>query len=219
MAIRADHLDFVALNHIQINMGFKQFVLLIMILAGCVPFGFSQGKLVFLNGREKRFSTAEVRGEFVVYKPEGNLSDRFRKADRYNVFSIVRDSSGEELIYNPDTLVDDDPKVEEAREYIKGEQYAMRVYKKPINTITGVAAGAAGSFAGYYGLVVPIVYSAVIGRFDPKIPSADKTVYSESFIAGYQRKSRNIKIKNSLIGGGIGFAVGLTTLILVLGND
>ncbi|OQA06424.1 MAG: hypothetical protein BWY67_01960 [Bacteroidetes bacterium ADurb.Bin397] len=96
----------------------------------------------------------------------------------------------------------------------------MAIYKKPLNTVGGVASGVAGSIVGFYGLPVPLVYATIVGRFNPKLPKSERAnVHSEAFLAGYEKKSRNIKIKQSMIGGGIGFAVGITALILILGND
>lgn len=199
----------------------------------------AQGKLIMLNGKEKRFSTAEVKGEIIVYQPEDTTRNVNRKVDKYDVFAIVRADGSEEIIYNPDTVTGEDPTVAEVRDYIKGERFASQVYRKPLNLISGIAVGGAGSIIGFYGLIVPVVYPAVLGRFTPDIkepiaynfnettrkfdPISEGTStninVSEAFSAGYGKKARNLKIKNSLIGGGIGFAVGITALILVLGND
>jgi len=180
----------------------------------------AQGKLVFLNGKEKRFSTAEVKGEYIVYQPEGSSKTWPRKADKYNVFSILKDDGTEEIIYTPDTSDGGDPTIEEVRDYIKGEKHAVEVYRKPMNLIGGIAVGVAGSAAGFYGIPVPLVYTTVLGLFDPKLPRSERDlVNSEAYIAGYKRKAKNMKIKNSLIGGGIGFSVGLAAFIIILGND
>jgi hypothetical protein len=180
----------------------------------------AQGKLLYMNGKEKRFTTAEVRGDQIVYRPEGASGEVTRHAEIYNIFSIIRDNGTEEIIYTPDTITGDDPPAEEVRDYIMGEQHAMAVYKKPLNTVGGVASGVAGSIVGFYGLPVPLVYATIVGRFNPKLPKSERSnVHSEAFLAGYEKKSRNIKIKQSMIGGGIGFAVGITALILILGND
>ena len=200
---------------------------------------YSQGRIILLNGKEKQFRTAEVKGELIEYQPVDSTRN-LRKIDKYDVFSLLHDNGTEELIYNPDTVSGEDPTIDEARDYIKGERYAAMVYRKPLNFISGVAVGGAGSILGFYGLIVPVVYPAVLGRFTPKLktpiehnyntttgkfeslasPDATPNIaVTESFSAGYGKKARNMKIKNSLIGGGIGFAVGFSVLILVLGED
>src|SRR6187200_3090079 len=97
---------------------------------------FAQGKIVMLNGNEKLFKTAEVKGEMIEYQPQGSSKPGFKKLDKYDVFSIVRDSSGEEIIYTPDTVSGDDPTAAEVRDYIIGERYTAFSYNKPANFVT-----------------------------------------------------------------------------------
>lgn len=201
-------------------MNYRILLSLIGLLTGWASTSLAQGKLLYLNGKEKRFITAEVKGESIVYKPEGASGEVYRHADKYNVFAIIRDDGTEQVIYEPDTINTDDPPVAEIRDYIKGEQHAVAIYKKPMNLAGGIISGAAGSLIGFYGLPVPLLYATIVGRVTPKIPANERqNNYSEAFVAGYEKKSRNIKVKNSMIGGGIGFAVGISALILILGND
>lgn len=201
-------------------MNYRILLSLVWLMTGYVSVTLAQGKLLYLNGKEKRFITAEVKGESIVYKPEGASGEVYRHADKYNVFAIVRDDGTEQVIYEPDTVNTDDPPVAEIRDYIKGEQHAVSIYKKPMNLAGGIISGAAGSLIGFYGLPIPLVYTTIVGRVTPKLPANERqNNYSEAFIAGYEKKSRNIKVKNSMIGGGIGFALGISALILILGND
>jgi hypothetical protein len=182
--------------------------------------GYAQGTIVFLNGKEKRFEAAEIKGEYLHYSVEGDTMDFKKVVDRYNVFSLKYDNGTEDVLYKPDTTYGEDPSVEEVRDYIKGEQYAMKRYRKPMNFISGVGVGLASSAAGFYGIPIPLAYSTVLGRFDPKVPAnEDGSIQSESFKMGYQKKARNIKIKNSLLGGAVGFAVGITALVVIFSND
>lgn len=200
-------------------MRFKTLFIFGLLSALFVNDSIAQGKLVFLNGKEKRFVTAEVKGEFIVYQPEGTKKPTSKRADLYNVFSIYKDDGSEQIVYNPDTA-DGDPSVLEVRDYILGEKFADSTYRKPMNFIGGVAVGLGSSAAGFYGIPIPLVYTTIIGQFNPKMPkTTSEIVPSEAYIAGYKRKARNMKIKSSLIGGVIGFGVGITTLVLVLGNE
>ncbi len=179
-----------------------------------------QGKLVFLNGKVRHFDKAEVVGDFIVYQPEGQGKASLRKADKFNVFSIVNDDGSEMVIYDPDTSEGGDPSVAEVRDYIKGEQHAGIMYKKPMNVIGGVAVGVAGSTVGFFGIPVPFVYTTIVGSVNPKLPKAERNMnFSEAYVAGYQRKARNTKIKHSLIGGGIGFTVGIAVFAIILSNN
>jgi len=193
-------------------------VISLLVLAGSDII--AQGTILFLNGKERRFSTAEVRGEYIIYTPEDKPDSWLRRADKYNVFSIIRDSTGEEILYQPDTTDGEDPPVEEVRDYIKGEQYASQTYSKPATKGTSLYVGVAGGMVGFYGLPVPIVYSTILGRINPKFPDKDfSTEQSEAFKAGYVKKARNIKIKQSLIFGGVGFTISAAWFAFVFAND
>ena len=200
-------------------MVFRNFIIITLLAFASPLLSLAQGKIIYLNGKEKRFETAEVRGEYIVYQPEGSTKEWSRKSDRYNVFSLQRDNGTEEIIYAPDTSEGGDPSVEEVRDYIKGERFAMQVYSKPLNFGAGLYVGVGSSLAGFYGIPVPLVYSTILGLRNPKVPKELRGEnYSEAFVAGYQKKSRNIKIKKSLLGGGIGFSVGVAWFIILSNN-
>lgn len=212
-------------------------------LTGCFQYaGYAQGTLIYLNGKEKRFSSAELKGEYIVYKPEKTDKGEqgIKKADKYNVFSILKDDGTEEVIYNPDTSFEDEPTVAEIRDYIKGEKYAAVQYNKPANFVTSMQIGFISGILlpPFYGIAAPIIYPGVLGLFPPKVktpltyqydektrtysaisgPEAGEKVVSDSFAAGYGRKARNIKMKHGLIGGAIGFSISATAMLLLLGN-
>ncbi|MFZ9944036.1 MAG: hypothetical protein ACO3O0_10525, partial [Bacteroidia bacterium] len=89
-------------------------------------------------------------------------------------------------------------------------------YKKPLNLISGIGVGAGASLLGFYGIPFPVVYSTLLGRVSPKLPKSHRdAVHSEAFVSGYEKKARTLKINKSLLGGGIGFAIGITALILI----
>src|SRR5688572_4388801 len=113
---------------------------------------FAQGKIVLLNGKEKLFKSAEIKGEVIEYQPQGTTKPGFKKLDKFDVFSIVRDSTGEEIIYAPDTVTGEDPTIAEVRDYIIGERYAAFSYNKPANFVTGLEVGVISGFA------LPIFY-------------------------------------------------------------
>jgi hypothetical protein len=178
---------------------------------------YGQGTMLYLNGKQKRFATAEVKGDFIVYKPEGNQTEGVKKLEKFDVFALQFDDGRETVIYEPDTSYGD-PTVLQVRDYIKGEQLADSIYKKPLNFIGGVAFGAGGAlWSLFYGPIIPIVYATGISFATPKIPQSEleREVRSEDFIAGYERKARNKKTKNALLGGAIGFGVTAGVLLLI----
>jgi len=160
--------------------------------------------------------SAEVKGDFVIYRPEGPHKDGIKKMEKFDIFSFQFDDGTEQIIYEPDTSYGD-PTVEQAREYVKGEQFADSIYKKPMNLIGGIASGAAGSILVFYAPIVPAVYATTISLFTPHLPKneLEKEVRSEDFIAGYERKARNKKTKSALLGGVIGLGIGLSVLAAI----
>ncbi len=144
-----------------------------------------------------------------------------RRLNRYDLFSVIRAGGGEEVLYDPDTTAESgDPTEEEVRHYIKGEQYAMKAYHKPIHRPAGAAVGLASSFGGLYGPLGVFAYAMVISRHNPKhVPptdTIDPAVFgTDEFVRGYQKYARNKKARQSLIWGGIGFAVGFPVFLAI----
>ena len=181
------------------------------------PHSFGQGTIQMLNGKEKRYMSYQIQEEYVLFQPEAKPDSWKKRLDRFNVFSIIPDKGEEVVIYNPDTTDGLEPSVAEARDFILGEKLAIGEYKKPLNLISGIGVGAGASLLGFYGIPFPVVYSTLLGRVSPKLPKSHRdAVHSEAFVSGYEKKARTLKINKSLLGGGIGFAVGITTLILLV---
>jgi hypothetical protein len=188
---------------------------LIWIVSSFCAFG--QGTIQMLNGKEKRYINYQIQDEYVVFQRESNPEGSKKRIDRFNVFSIIPDNGQEVVVYDPDTTDGIDLSIMEARDFIAGEKLALLKYNEPDGYVVGFQLGLFCSTLGFYGIPIPVVYSTLLGRFSPKFPEThgDK-VYSEAFVAGYQKKARTMKINKSLLGGGIGFAVGLTALILIV---
>lgn len=210
----------------------KPACLLLLFLFSCVTFVKAQNKILLLDGRVKEAKQYELKGDDVFYKRSDaeDKSRKFflwktiwpdnklRKLYKYDVFSVTKADGAEEVFYDPDP-VDGDPGVPQVRNYIKGEQYGMAVYHKPWNKVGGGIAGFASSIAGYYGPAGVFLYAMVVSRFNPQtIPPTTliepEVFNSEEFKTGYTKYARNKKIKDSLIFGGIGFAVGFPIFYL-----
>ena len=200
-------------------MKIQQAILVFLISAICAPLSYGQGTIQMLNGKQKRYMTYQVQDEYVLFQPESKPDSWKKRLDRYNVFSITPDNGAEIVVYDPDTTDGLEPNVEEARQFIAGEKLALSEYRKPMNVISGIGVGIGSSFAQFYGIPGPAVYSAILGRVSPKLPKSHRGIeHPEPFIAGYQKQARTMKINKSLLGGGIGFAVGFAALAVFLAD-
>jgi hypothetical protein len=182
----------------------------------------AQGHMQLLNGKERRYTNASVKGEFIIYEPEGKTG-KSKKINRFDVFSLNPDNGPEEVLYTPDTTYDDEPSVEEVRDYVNGEKLALSYYREHprfagSQLYFGFYSGFFGSLLGYYGAAVVPIYAMGVDRFGPDLPKERMDEWNESpaFVTGYEKVMRNKKVKNSLIGGAIGFTVGITTLAVIL---
>jgi hypothetical protein len=177
----------------------------------------AQGTIQMISGKMIKVDYYSVGDLFVSYKKQGDKRGNTKAVDRYDVFSIIKADSSEQVIYVPaDSL---DYTVEEARQYIRGEQAAHLYYKKPANGISAAAVGLGASILSFYALPVPMIYAVALGRFNPKINQLPRDIdpqlaATDPFKFGYQKAARNTKIQQSLKWGYISLGVGLTALII-----
>lgn len=176
----------------------------------------SQHTILLLSGKQIQAESYTTGDMFVSYKKPGDTRNSLRVIDRFDVFAVKHADGTEEIIYSPDSS---DFTVEEARQYIQGEQVADSMYRKPSTAWTSAALGAGSSILSFYALPVPFLYSVVLGRFNPKnlqLPDGidTKLSTSEPFVFGYQKAARNLKIQRSLKWGYISLGVGLTAFII-----
>ena len=195
--------------------------LTVFILLNLIAFK-SEGqiKIQMINGKvfeAVNYSTGDM---YINYKKPGTGRWLNKKVDRYDVFSILKADGTEEMIYQADSL---DFSIEEARQYIKGEQAALKYYRRPTNAIGAAAIGVGSSVLSFYGLPVPMIYSVIIGRFNTKkiqVPeSYDKQISgTEPFRLGYQKTARNMKIQQSLKWGYVSLGVSIAAILLYENN-
>ncbi|MCC6385623.1 MAG: hypothetical protein IT241_10760 [Bacteroidia bacterium] len=143
--------------------------------------------------------------------------------DRYEVFSIQKADGSEEIVYDPDTINEADPNVEQVRRFISGQQYGMDLYHPGWTKIGGTVAGVGSGFIGFYGPPGIFAYVLVAGKINTrKIPESaeiDPVVFnSEEFRLGYKKYTRNKIIRDGLIWGGIGFAVAFPAFYFIYHN-
>lgn len=177
----------------------------------------AQQRILLLNGKYIPIESFQLNEDFITYKKANDTRKKMRSVDRFDVYSIETEGGEEKIIYTPaDSL---DFTIEEARIYIQGEQIASEYYKAKGASITSAVVGVGSSLLSFYAIPVPMIYSIVIGRFNPKkmhLPeNFDPTISShEAFKYGYEKSARNTKIQTSLKWGYISLGVGLTGLII-----
>ena len=162
---------------------------------------FSQQKMLLLNGNVIEIKSYVEDELYISYKKPDDHSKKTRIIEKYDVFSITKEDSSEVLIFKADSLTFT---VEEARNYIRGEQAAQKYYHKPANKWVAGIFGASASLLSFYSLPAPMLYGVVVGRFNPKemqIPEGYDKPYSskEEYRYGYNKKARNIKIQQHMV--------------------
>ncbi|MBK7964729.1 MAG: hypothetical protein IPK10_05180 [Bacteroidetes bacterium] len=177
----------------------------------------AQQRILLLSGKYISIESYQLGSDLLTYKKTNDKRKKLRIVDRYDVFSIETEGQGEQIIYTPaDSL---DFSIEEARLYIQGEQVASEYYKARGASISSAIVGAGSGFLSFYAIPVPMIYSIVLGRFNPKkmkLPeNFDQNIANtEAFQFGYKKSARNTKIQQSLKWGYISLGVSLTGLIL-----
>ncbi|MBL7882735.1 MAG: hypothetical protein JNL69_01600 [Bacteroidia bacterium] len=180
--------------------------------------------VLLLNGTVIISTVVDTTNGVLTIKNKKN-PNKNHVIDNERVFSI-RNSSGENIIYTYDTLIGNEFTVEEMRYFIKGEQDAEKGFKAYGslygNLALGIASGLTGSF---FCPIPPFAFVALSGL--PKVKIKHKTVSNleylkqDPYLMGYERVARKKRKVQSLIGGGVGLAVGLGTwgVLKSTGND
>ncbi len=178
----------------------------------------AQHNMLMLNGRKVSMTEYRITGDEIKYSIVSEKHTRHRSADRYDVFSITAPDGKETILYSPiDSL---DFSIEEARQFISGEQ-AGRSYhmRKGRTEVLSAAVGIGSGFLGFYSLPVPMIYSVIVGRFNPshlRVPEGvdPEARTTEAYRMGYDKGVRNLRIQRAMKWGYIGLGAGLTGLLI-----
>jgi len=142
-------------------------ILFAIILTAISLRGFSQDTIQLINGKKIVASSISVEENQVSYRKVN--SEVVKKVKNFRVFSVLYKDGTEKVIFTSDTLDPMDFKVEEMRNFIKGEQDATLLYKTYVVPAVGVAVGAASGLLAFYGVVGPPLYATVLGYTTPNI--------------------------------------------------
>lgn len=176
----------------------------------------AQENMLLINGKIVEIKDHTANDDYIFYHRTNDLRNRSRVAEKIDIFSIKKSDGSEEIIFQPDTV--NGLSIEEARNYIRGEQAAMCYYHQQAHIGLSAILGAASSVLIFYSLPVPMLNAVVLGKFSPQkmqIPEGYDVPYSltDEYHIGYQKKARNLKIQQSLKWGYIGLGVGLLGFI------
>jgi hypothetical protein len=129
----------------------------------------AQDTLLLITGKKIVVSSVDLSGNTIAYR-KMEAGSKLKTIDPERVFSITYRDGNERIIYMPDSLDPIDFKVEEMRNFIRGEQDARELYKNTPIKVAGVAVGAGSAMLGlFYGLIGPPIYSTVVGSYSPNI--------------------------------------------------
>ena len=178
----------------------------------------AQDKIILINGNILEVRNVEIKDNTISF--QSMKKEKRKKIDPYRVFSVQYASGKEDVVFVTDPLDPNDFKPEEMRMFIKGEQEAKLYYHNTGNKIAAAVIGASAGMLTIYGIVVPALYSTVVGSFSPNVYKhevSDPALRENlNFREGYERKCRDRKIRNSLLFGFGGFFVGFTAFAILL---
>ncbi|MBN1250560.1 MAG: hypothetical protein JXR51_05225 [Bacteroidales bacterium] len=183
---------------------------------------FSQNILQLANG--KKISIGEYKvseNSFLSYK---NQKGKLKSIELEEVFSIIDKSGNENLFYVADSSDNEAFNVEQMRFFINGESDALNNYKSTWTFIGGIAVGAGSvvsiplaGLSSLYAPVFPLAYSSSVGLIKvktEKLGIEKQYIDNEHYVLGFEKTAKQKRIKNSLLGSGIGIAVGLSAALL-----
>jgi hypothetical protein len=125
--------------------------------------------------------------------------------------------------YKQDTTIGNWFTREEMLFYMQGERDARKGFNPKGSLYGSLVAGIAGGITGsLLGPAIPFTYLALCGI--PKVKIKHETVTNpyaldyDAYILGYERQSRGRRRMKCLIGGGIGYLVGIGANVLITGR-
>jgi hypothetical protein len=183
-----------------------------------------QDEILFLNGKILKGSLLEkTKYEFTFKDLNGNQM----AIDKYRVFSF-RQNNKETVVYEFDTLSGNFLQVEEMKKFVFGERDAYATFKPKFANYMALGVGAGTGFmmqknSEFAFIPIPLVFTAITLVFPTKVNQKKitdlKYLKEDEYLRGYERVARSKRtqgvLKNSLIGMGAGFLVGL----IVNGNS
>jgi len=184
-------------------------------------FGYSQDTIITLDGSvipAYGYTTQESSGEISYKTKSGKL--RYFYFDE--VFSIKNANGEKTYIYKVNDEAGIALSQENMEEYLNGIIAAKKQFNTPFTTLTSLGLGATSSFitqSAFWGPVIPGLNTGITSFIAPSekriLKHNPNKKDSEYFIKGYKEKGKNIRIRNSIIGGVVGYIGGAAAYIFV----
>ena len=168
----------------------------------------------------KKLSIGEYKKtspDLIIYK---NMKGKSKSVQTFDVFLVTDKSGKEEIIYSPDTSYTDALTLVQMRSFVQGEYDAELKFKTPLTTIGGIAIAGASSVVinPIYVLLISTAYCSSIGiskPFKAKLNIPSEFSQDKYYILGYKKTVKHKRIKNAIIGSGIGLLAGLGTFAII----
>lgn len=198
-------------------------ILLLLALLGITARAQDGGdKIVLLSGKVLDNVQVTTFTEIQIkYVDRNSRKKTERFIDKYRVFSVEYSNGKEEVIYEYDTLMENDFTVDEMRHFIQGEQDAMAYYHPRLNTLLAGVLSAAGGYAlasSFFVVTVPFASTVIASlpkvKIRPEKVSDPKLLAQPTYILGYERVAKSHKIQNALKGSVLGVAAGISAFWL-----
>jgi preprotein translocase subunit SecG len=180
---------------------------------------YSQDKIVLISGKTIEGKVLSVNEDTIKFQQPGKGKVQEGFVESYRVFSIQYAGGKEEVIYKYDSLTVNDRTEEELRNFIAGEQDALRGYKPAFAAVLSFGISGAAAFlmnGSFIIIVVPFVtYMAMTllykTNIDKNTVRNPQLISNPDYIEGYKRIAKSKKNRNalwgSIIGAGLGYGV------------
>ena len=176
--------------------------------------------IVFLNGEVKAVKVVDTVYHRIRFLPEKKKrKPKVMDVEKDRVFSIKFSDGQEKIIYFYDSALGNVFTVLEAKMFMLGEQEADKNYHNKWPFIIGFAAGTLSPVALPNAVALSPIAPAVtplhtlipIIKVNTKRIEKKNYLQYDTYLMGYEKVARKKNFMNSILGAGIGLAVGLGT--------
>lgn len=180
--------------------------------------------ILLTDGKYIYTSIVDTSDNIIRYRSARKPS-KILKLGEKEIFSVKRGST-ETIYYSPDlndSISADNYSVEEMRYFILGIQDGKKEKFKTGSFVSNLLIGAGAGITGHFlSPVVPFVSTAIFTIRKPKINqynvSNNEYLNHATYERGYKQEAARKKKAQTLLGGGIGFIIGLTTSYILSAN-
>ncbi len=183
----------------------------------------SQDKILLISGKTIEGKVLSVATDSIRYEyPFNGKKTHVAYVETFRVFSITFNNGNEKVLYKYDSLTVNDRTEQELRNFIAGEQDALRGYKPAFAGVLGFGISGALAFiinGSFFVILAPVAtYIALSFLYRTSIDRSSvrdaKLLSNPDYIEGYKRIAKSKKNRNALWGSFLGAGVGYGVFIL-----